>query len=459
MKRRGSLVCGGLIAAGLLLAGSAFAQEKSVAVEILDILKANGQISDQQYRDLMVKAQAEGEKVEAAVSAGEAKEPDPKTMRVYWSSGLRLKSNDGNYSLKIGGRIMNDWAIYSTDSDAPDDFRSIGDGTEFRRARLYMEGEVYKNIKYKAQYDFGGQDADFKDVYIELKKIPSLGNLRIGHFKEPMSLEQLTSSKYITFMERSLADTFVQGRNTGFQIANTFADRRATAAVGVFRDVGDSGNGFGKNSDYNLTARITGLPWYEDKGKRLLHLGFGYTHEFRDKDSDIRFRSRPEAHLGPRFVDTGKFKAESIDYFNPEVAAVYGPFSIQGEYVFSEVNDSNKGGDLSFDGAYIYASVFLTPGDYRRYKTSSGAFDRVKPARDLSWSGGGYGALEAAFRYSHLDLTDGMVQGGTLGNFTAGLNWYLNPNVRFMLNYVHADQQHPHDFSADIVQMRAQVDF
>ena len=170
MKRRGSLVCGGLIAAGLLLAGSAFAQEKSVAVEILDILKANGQISDQQYRDLMVKAQAEGEKVEAAVSAGEAKEPDPKTMRVYWSSGLRLKSNDGNYSLKIGGRIMNDWAIYSTDSDTPDDFRSIGDGTEFRRARLYMEGEVYKNIKYKAQYDFGGQDADFKDVYIELKK-------------------------------------------------------------------------------------------------------------------------------------------------------------------------------------------------------------------------------------------------------------------------------------------------
>ena len=52
-----------------------------------------------------------------------------------------------------------------------------------------------------------------------------------------------------------------------------------------------------------------------------------------------------------------------------------------------------------------------------------------------------------------------MVQGGTLGNFTAGLNWYFNPNVRFMLNYVHADQQHPHDFSADIVQMRAQVDF
>ncbi len=459
MKRQGSLLCGGLIAAGFLLASPAFAQEKSVAVEILDILKANGQISDEQYRALMKKAQAEEEKVEAAAAKSEEKKPAPKTMRVYWSSGLRMKSNDGNFSLKVGGRIMNDWAIYSTDSDTPDTFRSIGDGTEFRRARMYLEGEIYKNIKYKAQYDFGGQDADFKDVYIELKKIPTLGNLRIGHFKEPMSLEELTSSKYITFMERSLSNVFVQGRNTGFQIANSFADKRATAAIGVFRDVGDSGNGFGKNSDYNVTARVTALPWYEDKGKRLLHVGFGYTHEFRhDAESMVRFRARPEAHLGPRFVDTKAFPAKSVDSFNPEFAAVYGPFSLQGEYMFTEVN-SKEYDDPSFDGAYLYGSVFLTPDDYRRYKISSGAFDRVKPARDLSWSGGGFGAIEAAVRYSQLDLTNGMIRGGTLSTLTAGLNWYLNPNVRFMLNYVYADQKHPHDFEADIVQMRAQVDF
>lgn len=458
MERRGSLL-GSVVAGGLLLASPAFAQEKSVAVEILDILKANGQISDEQYRTLMKKAEAEGEKGEAAVAQSAAQKPDPKTMRVYWSSGLRMKSKDGNFSLKVGGRIMNDWAIYSTDSDTPDTFRKIGDGTEFRRARLYMEGEVYTNIKYKAQYDFGGQDADFKDVYIELKKIPTLGNLRIGHFKEPMSIEELTSSKYITFMERSLPNVFAQGRNTGFQIANSFADKRATAAVGVFRDVGDSGNGFSKSSDYNVTARITALPWYEDKGKRLLHVGFGYTHEFRhDEDSMIRFRARPEAHLGPRFVDTKAFKAKSVNYFNPEFAAVYGPFSLQGEYIFTEVN-SKEYDDPSFDGSYIYGSVFLTPGDYRRYKTSSGAFDRVKPANDLSWSGGGIGAIEAAVRYSQLDLTDGMIRGGTLSNITAGLNWYLNPNVRFMLNYVYADQQHPYDFEADIIQMRAQIDF
>ena len=458
MKRLGCLVWSGLIAAGLLCASPAFAQKKSVAVEILDILKSNGQINATQYRDLMIKAQAEEEQVEAAISTGH-KKPDPSTLRAYWSSGLKLDSTDGNFKLKIGGRIMNDWSIYSTDRNIRDGRNkglSIGDGTEFRRARLYMEGSIYKNIKYKAQYDFAGQDADFKDVYIELKKMPTIGNFKVGHFKEPMSLEELTSSKYLTFMERSLPNVFSQGRNTGFQISNAFMDKRMTAAVGIFRDVDDSGNGFGPDSSYNVTTRISALPWYEDKGKQLVHVGFGFSHEFRDNNSSVRFRSRPEAHLGPRFVDTGSFTADGINYFNPELALVYGPFSLQGEYMYASV-DSDSANDPSFDGSYIYGSLFLTPGDHRRYKTSSGAFDRVKPKQNFSW-GGGFGAVEAAFRYSNLHLSDEAIRGGTLSNFTAGLNWYLNPNVRFMLNYVHADQRSING-QADIVQMRAQVDF
>ena len=459
MNRLGGLVWSGLIAAGFLCANPAFAQKKSVAVEILDILRANGQISAAQYRDLMIKAQGEDEQVEAVIrGSGDDRKPDPSTLRAYWSSGLKLDTDDGNFKLKIGGRIMNDWTMYSTDRAIRDGINggeSIGDGTEFRRARLYMEGEIYKNIKYKAQYDFAGQDADFKDVYIELKKIPTLGDFKIGHFKGPFSLEELTSSKYITFMERSLPNVFAPSRNTGFQLKNAFAEKRVTAAVGVFRDVGDSGDGFGPNSDYNVTTRITSLPWYEENGTQLVHVGFSYSHEFRDNDSPVRFRQRPEAHLGPRFVDTGSFLADGIDYFNPELAMVYGPFSLQGEWIWAAV-DSDSADDPNFDGSYIFGSLFLTPGDRRVYK--GGEFDRVKPKKNFSWDGSGYGAVEAAFRYSNLHLSDKAIRGGTLSNYTAGLNWYLNPNVRFMLNYVHADQRSI-DGQADIVQMRAQVDF
>ena len=372
-----------------------------------------------------------------------------------------MEAKQGDFKLKIGGRIQNDWTIYDTDKTIRNGLnlgRSIGDGTEFRRVRLYMEGEIYDNITFKTQFDFVGLGSVFRDVYLELKNIPTFGNFRVGHFKEPFSLEELTSSKYATFMERGLANVFAPSRNPGFMIQRTAVDKRVTVAVGLFRgtfgDETNFGRSFGPDSRYNITNRITALPWYKDDGKKLLHVGFSHSHQFRD-NSPVRYRSRPEAHLGPRFVDTGIFFTDDRSLLNPEVAFVYGPFSLQGEYTFVDV-DSDAGDDPNFDSFYVYGSYFLT-GENRVYKTSSGAFDRVKPKNNFGW-GGGWGALETAFRYSNLHLSDGPIRGGTLSNFTTGLNWYLNPNVRFMLNYIHADQRSI-DGQANIFQMRAQVDF
>ena len=237
MRRLGLAFCVGLVAAGLLLARPA--QAKNVAAEILDILKANGQISEQQYRDLMIKAQAEDEQAEAASGLTQKVEGLEKNvgkknfLAAYWKSGLRLDSADGEFKLKIGGRIMNDWAVYSTDKKLRRQFGRIGDGSEFRRARFFMEGSVYGNIKYKFQYDFASSDP-FKDAYIQLKKLPLAGNFTVGHFKEPFSLEELTSDKYITFMERSLPNVFSSGRNLGVRLNRAFMAKRATAAVRLF---------------------------------------------------------------------------------------------------------------------------------------------------------------------------------------------------------------------------------
>ena len=67
------------------------------------------------------------------------------------------------------------------------------------------------------------------------------------------------------------------------------------------------------------------------------------------------------------------------------------------------------------------------------------------------------GAWEVCLRYSHLDLTDGLIAGGVLDDFTVALNWYLNPNTRFMFNYVYADREDVG--SANIFQMRFHIDF
>ena len=362
---------------------------------------------------------------------------DGSTLRPYWQEGLRFDSNDGSVKLKIGGRIQHDFAYFVEDSSIE---RRLGtdfdDGTEFRRARIYFSGLLDDYLEFKTQYDFAGGDADFKDVYMGMKNVAYVGNVRIGQFKEPFSLEELTSSNYITFMERSLVNTFAPSRNTGVMFYDTMNDKRMTWAAGVFRQTDSFGDGMG-GRDYNATARLTALPLYEDEGKRLLHLGVAYTHQNYEGDT-LRIRARPESHLSPRVVDTGTFPAEYADVVGAEVAYVDGPFSVQGEYVHNFVEGRSRlFGDPRFWAGSVQMSYFLT-GEYRPYKTSSGSFGRVKPLSNYGKEGG-TGAWELAARFSYLNLNDGWVKGGRLIDWSLGLNWYLNPNVRTMWNYVWSD--------------------
>jgi phosphate-selective porin OprO and OprP len=447
------------------LAGDA---ERAVMQEILEVLRQNKQISNKQYDELRNKvdqaadidkaAEAKKteriEKVEASV---EEKKPSPDTFRFYWKDGPKFETADKNFKLHLGGRIQNDWAIV-TPSKALQEEVGIGSfqsGTEFRRARLEIEGDIYKDFFFKFQLDFAGGDVTFKDVYMGAQNVPGVQEVRIGHYKEYFSLEEQTSSKYITFMERALPNVFSPERATGAGIHPNFFGERLTYGLGVFRgNTQETGNGFGDNQDYDLSTRVTGLPWYEDKGSQLVHLGFSYVHQFRSNE-DLRYRQRPESHLASRFVDTGDFPANSIDLVNPELAAVWGPLSLQAEYIRAFV-DAPELDDPAFDGWYAYLSYFVT-GEHRVYKLEEAAFDKVSPKHNFHFGpDGGWGAWEVAARYSKLNLNSGDVQGGNLGDSTLGVNWYLNPNIRIMANYVYSGRTDKPG-SANIYESRFQV--
>lgn len=390
-------------------------------------------------------------RVEAALEETDG-EGDDDEWDFRWSNGFKLTSPDGALDFEFGGRLQNDWAFYEADDALEATVGPFEEGTEFRRARLFFQGELYDRVEFKAQYDFAGGDAEIKDAYLGLIHLPVVGGLRVGHFNEPFSLEEQTSSKYITFMERALpVEAFSPARNTGFMLHR--GEERYTWAVGAFRDA----DGFGDAVDrdgVNLTGRVTALPWYADGGRRLLHLGVSVSEREPTEDA-VRFRSRPESHLAPRVVDTGAFGADGLTLVDLEGALVHGPFSAQAEYVQAAVDTlPGAGSDPDFDSFYVYGSWFPT-GEHRPYKTSAGAFDRLKPRRP--WGDGGAGAWEVAVRYSSLDLADAGLAGGQVDDVTLGLNWYPYANVRWMLNYVLTDRDGVGE--ADAVQMRLQVDF
>lgn len=377
-------------------------------------------------------------------------EKSPTDLQAYWRDGLRFKTADDMFQLRIGGRMMFDWLWIGEDDDIKADIGEQEDGVGFRRVRFYMAGSIYENVDYMLQLDFAGGNTALRDAYIGLTDLP-FGKLRMGQFKEPFSLEELTSSNYMTFVERALPNAFAPSRNVGFMLHDVALDSRMTWAAGLFRDTDDTGFDM-DDGGYNLTGRLTGLPWYKNKGQSLLHLGAAYS--YRNPDETLRYRARPETPMTDRFVDTGAVAADRANLLGLEAAWVAGPVSLQTEYVRANA-DRTGVSDVDFSAYYAQASYFLT-GERRPYSTSSGTFGLVKPKRNFRF-GGGPGAWELKARYSTIDLNDKDIRGGELDNLSAGVNWYLNPNMRIMWDYIRTDVDDVGQ--ADILLMRLHAFF
>ena len=131
------------------------------------------------------------------------------------------------------------------------------------------------------QYDFAGGDADFKDIYFGIKDIPVLGNLRVGQFKEPLSLEELNSSNSNSTIERANVNLLVPSRSAGIMAYDNFVDSRVSVAAGLFRGADDSYGNY-KGEGYASTARLSGLPYLSEDASRLMHLAIGYSYRGDD---------------------------------------------------------------------------------------------------------------------------------------------------------------------------------
>lgn len=359
-----------------------------------------------------------------------------------FEDGIEFRSQDDWFRLRTTGRLHVDAAIFD------DDNTPLNDGAEVRRARLGAALTLFRDFTIKYQYDFvdEGRVLDASLTYEGLKPI----EIEIGQFKEPFSLEEMTSSNNITFMERSLPNEFTRGYNTGIALSAYGANWSAAGGVfgdRVIKDVFGAGD-----EDLSVTGRFTYAPLHEED--KVWHFGASASWREVDEGGRVRFATDPESAVADvNLASTGSIRdVEQYYVAGLEAAYVKGPVSLQGEYIHSALDREGGRGDLNFSGGYAYVSWFLT-GETRPYRVERGSFGRIEPKRAT-------GAFELALRYSILDLNDGPVSGGTEENVTLGVNWYYGRNVRLMSNLVHVDTDSK-DGSEDvnILQFRAQVYF
>ncbi len=425
---------------------------------------------------------------------------------------------------KITGFLQVDNAFYS---QTPRNIATVGDaqdGMGFRRARFAVNGKVAQFTNYQLEVDFAAAGRpSFFDNYVEQGNLPILGDVRVGQFLQPFSVDAMSGFRNLVFLERSLPFlAFVPFRRVGIMSSNATDDDLTHWAYSVFRTggynnapLGDSrfATDFGNVGGYSFSTRLTHLLYYDEceKDRYLWHVGLSYNFSELGADEATgagvngnagtpkpfyQSRTTPEFFLGypedsttfdtavngtPIFVDTGKYQAKNFNLIGLETVYQAGAFSLQSEYMANVVE--SVVGPVFYQGAYGEVMYRLT-GEHRAYDKKLASFKNPIPYADflpLKWDGvRGWGAWGLAARWSVVDLTnpsklDGhyynsntnsfnttnKAGNGVLNDFTFGVNWYLNQHTKFQFNWIHAmlDNTKKGNSTAELFVTRMQVDF
>ena len=372
--------------------------------------------------------------------------------------GLTVRSPDDSVNFHLGGRLHTDFG--SGGSPAVTD--EFPDKVAVRRLWIEPKLTINKDLIFNLQYDPTNEPTPINNLLLSYKGFGAF-TLTGGNFKEPFSLDWLTSNNDIMFMERSLANTFVPGRNTGFAIGTH--GENWTLSAGVF---GGNINSTVHHGGIAGTIRATYAPILTSN--EVLHFGVNASHRFLNP-ANVSFATSPESFLfKPSLVDTGTMDgARTIDRLGFEFAWANGPFRMQAEYMATQVGRA-AGGEGAFQGGYIQGAWVIN-GKSPRYAldadvaTEIGVFKRVQPESGQRVSRGGVGVFEVAARYSAIDLTSRDILGGFQQDVTVGLNWYPEPFIRVMANYIRAwanptaQAVTGRSAEADIGQVRLQIAF
>lgn len=408
------------------------------------------------------KAKAEAER---AIAAAEKAKADTDAMKtVAAKSGAQagvekgrpfLRSDDGNYEFFLNGVLHTDF--HATEGGAKTlGGVDLGDQFLVRRARFGIDGTMFQFVKFMILGELApaGQSAagTLKDGFVELDFMPEL-RLRVGQFKTPFSLDQLTSSRFIDFVERSVVDELVPGRDLGMMLHGSLLQGKLMYALGGFNGRGE--NFSDRSDDKDWAARLVVAPFKTSSDPWLKGMQIGGNVTWGDQGGTFAAGSaqgRTSARTATRFTF---FTPHTVNGMRTrvggDVAWTVGPAAFKAEGVIQESERKGLGpggrdlDEITASGWYVTGSYLLTGED-------SVLNGPIVPKKNFSSPFGpsaGPGAVQLLFRWSSLAFDSseaidffaggipapGIVRENNVQAATAGLNWYLNPRVRLMFNW------------------------
>jgi phosphate-selective porin OprO/OprP len=403
---------------------------------------------------------------------------------------LTISSPDGKYTFAPVALVQGDFASYSKGQPlhagvgANGKFDLKSSGENFRRAQIGFQGKFAGDFGYAFVYDFGGSNGDetyqayvgpnttaltstgagtgphIQQAWLSYKGFLDPFTFKIGAFATPANLGDMTASADLLFNERPSPAQLSRGLDgdDGRQSVGFIGNGDIWyASLFLSGDTAGKGALLAPQKTYGggqeaVVGRAAIAPIQDPDSNFNLHLGgnFGYVIHPQEVTTTatpgvttygITFSDRPELRVDNiTFLNSGAINAKSAYSAGLEAAASYGPLFVEGEHFWYGIE--RRGSALSnpdFSGWYAEGSWVVT-GDPRKYNMATASFTRPSPAEPFDPLNGDWGAWELAARYSSTDLNYHLgkadaVDGGAQNIFSAGINFYPNDILKFMIDW------------------------
>jgi phosphate-selective porin OprO/OprP len=431
------------MAAASLLPITAVSADPSIA-ELLQRLEEQEQKILVLERKLEIKEEAD----KASASSNAVVKASPK--------GFSLQSADGQNQVKLRGVLHFDGRYFLDDTTA-----ETADTWLLRRVRPTLEGTLGGIYDFRFTPDFAGGRSIILDAFATARLKP-WSQVTAGKFKVPVGLERLQSANDIRFVERAFPTSLVPNRDLGVSIGGDWLDARLNYSVGYYNGVVDGGSSDGigdveTDTAGDWAARLYATPFAESDNFALRNLGFGIAGTYvttagdpantllatyRTPGQQTMFRYRANSTTLPQgatYADGERFR------WTPQFYYSYGRFGFLGEYaavsqdVSRRVATGERSDTLDTSAWQLAAHWFLTGEEQ--------SFRGYKPITRFSLDDDTWGAFELVARYHEIRFDDDAFSGGAdsfadpnasphkASAWGVGLNWYLNENLKWVLDY------------------------
>ncbi len=377
------------------------------------------------------------------LAAEEAKAKAEKNPAVEVSKkGLSITSADKQYALKLNGYThLDNRTFFEGEAKGDDEFLA-------RRIRPILTFQAGKDFSFRLMPDFAGSISNSAnsstrvfDVHADYRYMDGL-QFRVGKFKPPVGLERLQSAADTMFAERGHPTNLAPSRDFGAMIyGEPWAE--VEYQLGIFNGAADLANNDGDDDNHkDIAARVFVSPFKNSNTLALQGLGLGVGGSFGEHDGTTAITQLPSYRTpGQRTFfaySSGAFADGDAWRIYPQGYYYYNNFGLLAEYALS-AQEVRLGGfqDTLTHTAWQVAGSYVLTGEDATFKGS------VKPLKNFNPRNNGWGAFELAARVGQTDIDNDAfprfanisTQASRVRSYGTGINWYLNENVKLVLDY------------------------